>query len=469
MSFYQIQSVLWARRALILLVAAITVAASLVTIMVLPDTYKASSALILNYKGADPLTGNGSPGQSSSGYLPTYLSTQLEIIKSPAVAERVVQSLGPALLPTYRDRFNDGHAPGSGNKAVGERLLRQLQVKPSRESSVITITFSGPDPREAARVANAFANEYRRFNAALEAGPAQIASTYFETQLGDAGRALEAALDNMAKFQQANGIVTQLVGADVDSLRLNELGNQLVTAQAQRMEASSRRRQLAAAEAAESPDITNNPLIQALKIDLSKARVKYQSLSRRFTPDHPTALAAAAEIGSIQTELAQQTGIASKAVVHTAAILTHREQELQSAFDEQKARMFELNHRRTALTMLTKQVESLQRAYDTIAQRLAQTRLQGQSTQSDIGLLNLAMVPQAPSGPTFPMTLAIGALAGLLLGTGVALAREMADRRLRTVVDIQALIGLPVLSTIPALSPGRLAPAKRHLAYQAAL
>ncbi len=455
MTFQQIYCILRARTRVMVLLAILTGTGAVTAQALLPSTYKATSALILNYKGADPLTGHSAPGQSASGYLPTYLSTQMEIIKSPAVARMVVQRLGPQQLPSYRTWFRDPVAAPDAERAtgIGERLLRRLQVKPARESSVIHITFSAADPDESARVANAFATEYRRFNAELEAAPAQAASRYFEGQLTLAGAALSSALANMARFQQVNGIVNQSASADVESLRLNELGTQLVGAQAALMEASSRRQQLARHAAGVSPDITNNPLVQALKIDLSKAKVKYQSLSRRFTPEHPTPLAVAAEITSIEKEIANQIAIAAQAVGHTAAILTQRERELRGAFEQQKSRMLDLNNTRTDLVMLTKQVESSQRAYDSIAQRLAQTRLQARSTQSDINLLGMAAVPTAPAGPGLPVALALGLLAGLAAGACVALAQELSDRRIRCATDLQSLFGLPVLTTLQAMAP----------------
>ena len=67
----------------------ITVALALGVSLVLPKTYKATSTLLLNYKGVDPLTGLAMPGQ----LLPGYMATQVDIIGSKNVALRVVDQL----------------------------------------------------------------------------------------------------------------------------------------------------------------------------------------------------------------------------------------------------------------------------------------------------------------------------------------------------------------------------------------
>lgn len=60
-----------------------------------------------------------------------------------------------------------------------------------------------------------------------------------------------------------------------------------------------------------------------------------------------------------------------------------------------------------------------------------------------------AVEPTSPSSPRTTRNVALGILLGLLLGAGLALAREQFDRRLRDVEEVEELLRLPVLGTIP--------------------
>ncbi|MEG1054798.1 MAG: chain length determinant protein EpsF, partial [Janthinobacterium sp.] len=63
MSFSQFLLILRARRWILLLTLLVTVSVTVVVSLLLPKTYKATSSLLLNYKGVDPVTGLTMPGQ----------------------------------------------------------------------------------------------------------------------------------------------------------------------------------------------------------------------------------------------------------------------------------------------------------------------------------------------------------------------------------------------------------------------
>jgi uncharacterized protein involved in exopolysaccharide biosynthesis len=304
---------------------------------------------------------------------------------------------------------------------------------------VLTIMFGAPDARFAATVANAFADEYRKMVIELDAKPAMMASDYLSRQLSDARRAMEASLADMANFQQETGIIGPDSTSDVETVRLSELSTQLVAVQSSLMEASSKSTQVVQGEASEAPDIANNALIQNLKSDLSKARMKLSAITEIVTPEHPHAVAAKAEVDSIEKELDRQTSLLSAALLANTSILSKRAAELTDAFSQQKNRVLDLNQKRTTLTLLAKEVENRKRVYDALSQRLAQTSIQGQSHQSDVAVLTAAFAPAFPSNPRKLVIAALAGLAGLLLGVCATLLQEFLDRRIRTIDDLVAI------------------------------
>jgi len=89
MSFYQFLIVLKVKKKIALFAFLVTVISAVVISLILPKTYESSTALVINYKGVDPITGYSAPSQ----LVPGYLATQVEIISSQNVALKVVDKL----------------------------------------------------------------------------------------------------------------------------------------------------------------------------------------------------------------------------------------------------------------------------------------------------------------------------------------------------------------------------------------
>jgi len=143
----------------------------------------------------------------------------------------------------------------------------------------------------------------------------------------------------------------------------------------------------------------------------------------------------------------------SSSVGNNAEVLRQRENELRSALAAQKIKVLELNRARDELGVLLKDVESAQRAFDTTAQRLSQTRIEGQSEQSDISILNPATAPMDADGPRVLFNTLVSLLLGTILGVGLGLLAEMLNRPIRSASDLKDVLSIPVLGTIEWRQP----------------
>ncbi|WP_296943497.1 chain length determinant protein EpsF [uncultured Massilia sp.] len=450
MNVRQFLLILLARKKIILTTLLVTVALALGYSLVQNKTYKATASVLLNYKGVDPLTGLTMPGQ----LLPGYMATQIDIISSKNVALRVVDALRLANSPAVVQQFNEANeGKGSVRDWLADLLLKKLEIVPSRESSVVEISFKGADPAFAAAVANAFADEYQKITVQLKTEPAKNASNYFNEQTKQLRDNLEAAQARLSKYQQEKGIVSlDNNRVDVELSRLNDLSAQLVAAQTAAMEASSR--QAAAGNAAfGSPDVANNGLIQTMRANLAVAEGKFADTSQRYGRNHPQYLAAKAELDKVRAELNAATGTVTRSVGANAEVYRQREAELRKAVDEQKTKVLQLNRARDEQGVLLKDLDSAQRAFDAASQRFSQTRIEAQSTQSDISLLNPAVPPTTPSGPRVLLNTLVSILLGTILGVGLALLTELLNRPVRSAGDVKDLLGIPVLGTIAWKSP----------------
>jgi succinoglycan biosynthesis transport protein ExoP len=460
MNVHQFLLILIARKRVILATLAVTVLLTVGFSLVQQKTYKATASVLLNYKGVDPLTGLTMPGQ----LLPGYMATQIDIISSKNVALRVVDALKLATSAAVLDQFN-ATTDGRGNVRdwLADLLLKKLEIVPARESSVVEISFKGADPQFVSAVANAFADEYQRVTVLLKSEPMKKASSYFNEQTKLLRDNVETAQARLSKYQQEKGIVSlDFNRADVELARLNDLSQQLVAAQGQAIEASSRER-MAHGTAVDSPDVGNNVLIQNMRIALASAEAKFSEVGQRLARNHPQYLSAKAEVDKMRADLNTALRSVSRSVGNNAVVLRQREGELRNALAAQKVKVLELNRARDELGVLLKDMDSAQRAFDAASQRLSQTRIEASSEQSDISVLNPAVPPIEPAGPRVLLNTFVSVLLGAILGVGISLLIEMLNRPIRSSGDMHELLGVPVLGTVEWRHPRQRAPGLRAL------
>lgn len=451
MNTSQLLLILHARRGVILITLLLTVLATLVVSLLMPRTYKATATLVLNYKGVDPVTGLTLPSQ----LMPGYMATQVDVISSKSVARNVVDELKLTDDPELRAKFSKENTDGTDlRNLLAEKLLKQLTVEPSRESGVIGISYKGPDAQKAAEIANTFASEYQKTSIQLKAEPLRKVSAYFTQQVTVLRENLEAAQSKLSKAQQDKGIVNLDSRLDVESSRLNDLSNQLVSIQARLAEAKSRRQQISGSDRGDSPDVINNPLIQTLKASIVTAEAKLAQLGQNVTTDYPPYMAARAELDRLRAELNRHIRGVANSVGNNAAVLERQESDVRSALLAQRNKVLELNRERDQLSVLARDVDSAQRAYDATMQRFNQTNLEGQANQTDVSVLTRASAPLDMYSPKILLNLLLSLFLGSMLGIGFGLLAEKTDPRVRSENDLVSTLQAPVLGTIRWKPPG---------------
>jgi chain length determinant protein EpsF len=450
MNAKQIVVILRARMWLVLVIFCSVIALAGTLSLFLPKRYVAAVSLVVDTKAADPLTGALLPLQM----LPGYLSTQLDIIKSHSVALKVVDRLRLAELPAIGEQFRaDTGGAGSIRDWLADRLVLQLEVRPSRDSSVIDIAYTSVDPRVAAEMANAFADAYVQTSLELKVDPARRQAGWFEEQVAELRRGLESSQQRLSQYQSEQEIVASAADRiDLENARLAELSSELIAAQSAMYAAGTRQTQMGDAvhrdRVDELPDIVGNQLVQSLKAELVRVDAKIAEFGSRYGTNHPQYMSAAAERDSLRGRLELELTTARGSIDQAAQIANRQVTTLQEAVEQQKARVLELNQQRDTLAVLTRDVESARAAYDAAMQRKAHVRLESEVNETDIALLNPAVPPLRPAFPLLTFNLMLACVLGALLGTGTALLVEVSDRRVRLRSDLAELAGVPVLAVL---------------------
>jgi polysaccharide biosynthesis transport protein len=444
MTFQQFILILRARYKVALLVLFVTVATATAVSLLLPKQYTAGAAVVVDVKSPDPVSGLMLQGMMAPG----YMATQVDIINSDRVAKAVVKLTKLDESPVVKQQWIDAtEGKGQLNDWLATLLQKNLDVKPSRESNVININYTGADPDFAAAVANAFAQAYINVNLDLRVAPAREYAAFFEEQTKSARERMEVTQKALSDYQQANGITSTDERLDFETAKLNETSSQLTSVQGLTTDSSSKRQSGSAATVAE---VMQSPLINGLKGDIARLESKLNESNVNLGKNHPQTISAEAELSALKNQLAAETRKITASIETTYQVSKQREQQLRSAVAAQKTRVLELNRQRDELNVLRRDIESAQRAFEVLSQRASQTNIESQTNQTNVAVLNPAVAPPDPSKPRVLLNILVSIFLGTLLGVGLALMLELLNRRVRSADDLIDALGLPVLGSVSA-------------------
>jgi len=441
-------AVLRARWLSAVIVFATVLVAAILYLVFATRVYTATASLLIDFK-PDPVS-----SMLYGGATPSQINTQIEILRSDRVAQRVVQNLKLADLADMRAAWANAKSGLTIQEWLTEFIESGLDPKViTPGSNVINIAYHSADPRFAATVANAYVQAYLETSIELRVDPAKQYSGFFTDQQKEARAALEAAQNKLSAFQREKGIIGSDDKFDLEMSRLTALTQELVAIQTARVDASTR--QGAIGSSGQLGEVLANGTVSGLKNDLSAAELKLQELSSHYGDRHPQVQEARAAVAALRAKLARATSDVTGSIGIDARVGRAREAEIQAAVDAQRAKVLALKETRDQVAVLQRDVDNAQRSYDLVYNRASQTNLESQNRQSNATVISQATVPSAPSSPKLVPVLLMGFVAALGLGLATALLLEQMDKRIRTTTDAFDFLGLPVIGIMPSPNMNR--------------
>jgi polysaccharide biosynthesis transport protein len=474
MSFQQILIILFSRKYLIISILLLTVGTITALSIKMPKQYVATTSLVVDQWHVDPVSGASSPGQLAE----SYMGTQVDIITSHNVALKVVDRLKLTENPRLTANFNAKKYKGDIRDWIADNLVKSLEVLPSRESSVIQLTFSAAEPKLSADISNTFAKAYIDTNIELRAQPARQNADWFDEQMSFFRERLERAQDKLSDYQQKHGIVVMNERVDLENDRLAEISKQLVDSQSHTYELLSRKNQLMLSKRKrqfESPtqkgdslnsieEVLNSAFVQQLKGDLARAEAKFAEISKRVDKNHPQYREVQAEITSLKSKIDKEINTVLDGISNSATTAQQRDERLVYALADQKDKVLQLKQQQNEMAVLNREIENAQKFYDNAMQRSVQTRMESEASQSNIAILNPALVPQQAAKPNVLLNILLSVFLGTLLGVGTAFVLELLDRRVRSALDMTEYLDLPVLGVLSGAKKTRWSLLKKRAA-----
>lgn len=439
------------RSAVLTLVVVLLVAGGITLLQ--PRLFSATATVLLDTQTPDALSGTAQvqPLQAAA-----YVAAQVEVVLSERVLRRVIdaehlaEGPGSALHGRWL-RATDGN--GDYVTWVADQLRKRLEVRPGKESGVVTIAFSSPDRAKAARVANAVMKAYIDTALEMRIEPARHNQALFSGQSDALRGRLEQAQQRLSAYQREHGLIAvgQEERLDIETARLNELSSQLVQLQALAGDSDNRQRQ-ARANLERAPDVLNHPAVASLTAELARQETRLSEMRTRLGDQHPGILELEANLRQLRSQRRAEVERVKDSLGINDNVNQGRIAQMRAQLEAQRARVLQLKAQRDEAVVLQRDVQNAQGAYDALASRGAQAALESRRNLTNVSVLKVATPPALPTSPKPLVNLSVALILGLPLALAVVMFREQRDRRLRAGQDVQDVLELPLLVEIPRVA-----------------
>ena len=451
--------------------------------------YKASAMIIADQGKRDPVDiGAMVSGVSNA---PGELETELEVITSPVLLERVVRKLElhkqaefnpsmqtPSQLDTFKANLKStlGSVFGNGEdkSAVPEKknltetekedmaIMRATGILGSRvvamrsgRTLIFRIEATSVDPEVAAELANAVADQYLvdQLDAKFEA--TRRANAWLDESLSGLRAELNTAESAVEAYRSQEGLLSAR-GQTLTESQIAETSAQLINQEAEYSELIARlnsvRDQIRRGSSESIAEVLNSDVIRNLRMQLAQVIRERADLETRYGPRHPDVLRIVAEEKDLQVQVDSEIKRIVSSLENEVNISRQRLESLRGSLNNLRGELSENNRSLIRLRELERNRDASKTLYEAFLSQFKQINESESYTEADSRILSYA---QAPSGPALPRT-KVNLVLGLIMGTAMAgalvLLLELMDNRVSSGEEIEEKFGVPFLGNVPLLS-----------------
>jgi polysaccharide biosynthesis transport protein len=446
------------RKTVILAVFLLVVITTTVVTFFLPESFS-STVRIAVEKDVTDVSGLDNRASAGGSYDPFWLTTQYERIRSKSVLHQVI--LDPEL--NLNQKWSEKYAPQGQLKTeeTYQILRNRLDVRQSRNTSLIEISVYSEDKEEAAAIANKIAEVYRKTREDVRNSTRRRGIETLKKELETHEAGVKAAQERLALLRATNNII-DLGGGQAfftptlveDSLR--KLQNQRLDAhdeyirwsalQERILDLAGNRAVLRAALVRAYPDSELMEISQMV----STAQRNLIALQLDMTDQHNEVIRAKTLLEKVEKQREDIIEGILIGIATRVAAAKERLDRIEAELDAGKNEHTSLAEKYNPYDEAKRALENLQRVRDALSLRIAQESIELALPVS----LMVEVVDRAEPGlravrPNKVLNITLGVIVGLIVGIGLAFFIEYLDTSVKTIDDVERSLQAPVLGVIP--------------------
>ncbi|MFC2161163.1 GumC family protein [Acidobacteriota bacterium] len=443
--------------------------------------YRAQAKILLDTPTSTILTMDN---QFSSSYgSEGYLTTQLKLLKSRTVAERVARKLKLAnhpevrtlsqeketLIKTIKDFVLKWIIPRK-NEPEGDveyqmeedphskyawLVQKGLKIQQEDDTKIVNINFTSAKPALAAEIANTIVQEFKDFAVDLRYDATRQASEFLSEQQIQLKSELEAKEQELHRYGEDKKIFF-LSDAEKTVVGMFEsLNSAYMDAILERIKKEEFYREIQGVDVDSIPLSVSNSLLTALRTEYINLKKEYQAKIEMLKPDHPEMQNLQGNLTTVRDSLAAELERARQSSFNEYQAALTSEKKFETELEQQRREVTEMNNNAVYYNSLETEIQNIRNLLQGLATRQSETlvsaRLNGLKT-SNIKIIDPALVPEKPFSPNKKRNIALAVILGLFIGTGLAFFVDYLDNTVKGPEEVEKLVGLPSLGVIPALS-----------------
>jgi succinoglycan biosynthesis transport protein ExoP len=374
------------------------------------------------------------------------IETQATLIKSYPVLEEVGRRMGR--LP---QAGGDGAVRESKSyQSMLDSIGAKIKTNRVPNTSILEITATSTNPREARDLANTVAEVYRDYNKQNRNARLTEARKFIEAQLKEVEARVKRAEEEVWAFRDANRVISPGAESTVLLSLFTQVRGDMERARQQRTELEQLQARLSRTDPSSMTERiyveSTNPALQRLQNAQTELTMERTQLALEATERHPRLQAIDERLREVRFEMRREIGA-------QIAMLKNREDILA----RQMAELMQKNREVPAVELGLQRLQRDAKVNDDLL-TLLKTKHQEALIKESEGVEEVALVrpatdPGKPIGSNTLNTMVVGALLGLMLGLVLAFVQETLDTSIGTIEDVESYLDVKVLGIIPHIDP----------------
>ena len=387
----------------------------------------------------------------SSEDLNTHISRLESVSIIQGVEKRFQEDELAQFMAPYKGTFSF-----SGPLTAFEILSINRKIIPRRMSLTVNIAYTHPNPIIAAKIANLFGDEYINTMLSQNIDASMKAVEDLRKRAEQKKNRVEELELKLAEYRELKKAVSLDKQENIAAEQLASL-NEIKTAAKMNLDQAEIRWNLTqdyqkqGKELWELPFISEQIRVATLIEQISAIRIAISTKSKRYREKHPEMRSLLQQLQESQSELEYAVQNAVDNISGYFAESRDNFKQASKRLLEKEREMIELSKTRVEFNSLIRDLEVEQMTYQKLTALMAEEKIQVNIKNANARIIDKAFPPREdrPSSPNVFLNLAGGFFGGMIFGLGLVFAVALLDDKVKSVYDIEASLGLPILGIIP--------------------